>query len=305
MADLAHELIRSRSCPRAGRARHRHRGHRSAAGGGGRTGPTTRTASISPDVNDPGAQHLLRPAGRGHHEQPGGSTAAPTCSSSRPSSTPSTPRPRSSPRDALRGGGTRWPVIISGTITDASGRTLSGQVTEAFWYSIRHVRPLAVGSELRARRRRMRPYVAELARLADCFVCAYPQRRSPQRLREYDDAAQMASVIEGICARWPGQHGRRLLRAPRPTTLRRSPRGRGVHAPRPAVIEPALRLSGLEPLVVTEDSLFVNVGERTNITGSARFRKLIKEGTTPPPLTVARSRSRPAHRSSTSTWTRA
>ena len=130
------------------------------------------------------------------------STAAPTCSSSRRSSTPSTPRPRSSrSRPLFEEHGRRWPVIMSGTITDASGRTLSGQVTEAFWNSVRHVRPLAVGLNCALGAADMRPYVAELARLADTFVSSHPNAGLPNAFGEYDESPeQMAATLGEFAA---------------------------------------------------------------------------------------------------------
>ena len=179
---------------------------------------------------------------------------------------------------------------MSGTITDASGRTLSGQVTEAFWNSVRHVRPLAVGLNCALGAEDLRPYVAELSRVADCFVSAHPNAGLPNAFGEYDET--------------PGPHGRRswassppagwstssaAAAAPPPTTSPRSPTPRRASRREsgPDDRRRAMRLSGLEPVTITEDSLFVNVGERTNITGSARFRKLIKDGDYDTALSVA------------------
>ena len=185
--------------------------------------------------------------------------------------------------------GRRWPVIMSGTITDASGRTLSGQVTEAFWNSVRHVRPLAVGLNCALGAADLRPYVAELSRLADTFVSVHPNAGLPNAFGEYDETPdQMAADDRRVREQRAGQHRRRLLRhhpgAHRGARHRRQGRGPARRWPSPA---PAMRLAGLEPLNITEDSLFVNVGERTNITGSARFRKLIKDGDYDTALTVA------------------
>ena len=186
--------------------------------------------------------------------------------------------------------GRRWPVIISGTITDASGRTLSGQVTEAFWDSVRHARPLAVGLNcaLGAQRdaplRRRAVAARRLLRLRATPTPACPTpsasttRRPTRRPRCSASSPTPASSTSSAAAA-----------APRPTTSRRSPRAvDGKAAPRgPRPRQPAMRLSGLEPLTITEDSLFVNVGERTNITGSARFRNLIKDGDYDTALAVA------------------
>src|SRR3954468_15351507 len=184
--------------------------------------------------------------------------------------------------------GRRWPVMVSGTITDASGRTLSGQVTEAFWNSVRHVRPLTVGLNCALGAEDLRPYVAELSRVADCFVSAHPNAGLPNAFGEYDETPdQMAEVlgefatsgllnIVGGCCGTTADHILAIADA-----------AKGV-APRVAPsVQPAMRLSGLEPVTITEESLFVNVGERTNITGSARFRKLIKDGDYDAALSVA------------------
>jgi 5-methyltetrahydrofolate--homocysteine methyltransferase len=179
-------------------------------------------------------------------------------------------------------------VILSGTITDASGRTLSGQVTEAFWNSVRHARPLAVGLNCALGAAEIRPYLAELSRIADCFVSCYPNAGLPNAFGEYDETPdQMSAVLKeftgaglvnlvgGCCGTTPA-HIARIAEvidgaAPR----------------EPAAPGSAMRLSGLEPLNITEDSLFVNIGERTNITGSARFRNLIKAGDYDTALSVA------------------
>ncbi|NHN54825.1 methionine synthase [Calidifontibacter sp. DB0510] len=258
----------------------------------GALGPTNRTASISPDVNDPGARNIsFQELVGAYLEQAqglvdGGSdlllveTIFDTLNAKAAIFALET---------LFEQEGRRWPVIISGTITDASGRTLSGQTTEAFWNSVRHARPIAIGLNCALGAADMRPYVAELARVADTFVSVYPNAGLPNAFGEYDEtAAEMAAIvgdfakdglvniIGGCCGTTP-EHIAALA-----ATVE------GVAPRTPAEPEPALRLSGLEPLNVTADSLFVNVGERTNITGSARFRKLIKEGDYPTALNVAR-----------------
>jgi len=257
----------------------------------GALGPTTRTASISPDVNDPGARNVsfdqlaeaYLVAARGLVD--GGSdllmieTIFDTLNAKAAIFAVET---------LFEEQGRRWPVIISGTITDASGRTLSGQVTEAFWDSIRHARPLAVGLNCALGARDMRPYVAELSRLADSFVSVYPNAGLPNAFGEYDEtpdqtAAVLAefaeagflNVVGGCCGTTP-EHIAAIASA-----VEGKPRRERVEH------QPVMRLSGLEPLTITEESLFVNVGERTNITGSARFRKLIKDGDYDTALSVA------------------
>ena len=257
----------------------------------GALGPTTRTASISPDVNDPGARNVsfdqlaeaYLVAARGLVD--GGAdllmieTIFDTLNAKAAIFAVET---------LFEEQGRRWPVIISGTITDASGRTLSGQVTEAFWDSIRHARPLAVGLNCALGARDMRPYVAELSRLADSFVSVYPNAGLPNAFGEYDEtpdqtAAVLAefadagflNLVGGCCGTTP-DHIAAISQAVEGKARRE-----------PSEHQPVMRLSGLEPLTITEDSLFVNVGERTNITGSARFRKLIKDGDYDTALSVA------------------
>jgi 5-methyltetrahydrofolate--homocysteine methyltransferase len=258
----------------------------------GALGPTNRTASISPDVNDPGKRNVTYDElveayleqGRGLVD--GGAdllmieTIFDTLNAKAAIFACET---------LFEEYGRRWPVIISGTITDASGRTLSGQVTEAFFASVRHARPLAVGLNCALGAAEIRPYLAELSRIAGCFVSCYPNAGLPNAFGEYDESPeQMASVIEefassglvnvlgGCCGTTP-DHIAAIAKA-----------ADGMAPREPAEVQPALRLSGLEPLTVTDDSLFLNVGERTNITGSARFRKLIKEEDYPTALNVAR-----------------
>ena len=258
----------------------------------GAIGPTSRTASISPDVNDPGARnvtfdelvaaYLTQADGL----VDGGSdvllieTVFDTLNAKAAVFALET---------LFEQRGRRWPVMVSGTITDASGRTLSGQVTEAFWYSVRHARPLLVGLNCALGAREMRPYVAEIARVADSFVSCYPNAGLPNAFGEYDEspeetaavleefaAAGFVNLVGGCCGTTPAHVA----------AIAAAVAGRTPRTPPPA--RPALRLSGLEPVTVDDDSLFVNIGERTNITGSARFRNLIKAGDYPAALAVAR-----------------
>ncbi len=181
------------------------------------------------------------------------------------------------------------PLMISGTITDASGRTLSGQTTEAFWNSIRHAEPAVVGLNCALGAKQLRPYVEELARIADVPVCAYPNAGLPNAFGEYEETPQetatilrefaasgFLNIVGGCCGTTP-EHIRLLRAAISPFTPRALPQ-----------IEVQTRLSGLEPLNIGPGSLFVNVGERTNVTGSARFRKLIEADDYTAALDVAR-----------------
>ncbi|MGB3331277.1 MAG: methionine synthase [Mycobacterium sp.] len=246
----------------------------------GTLGPTTRTASISPDVNDPGARNVsydqlvaaYLEAANGLVD--GGSdillieTIFDSLNSKAAVFAVET---------LFEERGRRWPVIISGTITDASGRTLSGQVTEAFWNSIRHAKPVAVGLNCALGAPEMRPYIAEMARIADTYISCYPNAGLPNAFGEYDESpeaqasyiadfadAGLVNMVGGCCGTAPA-HIAEIAKVVEGKPPRELP-----------TIEVATRLSGLEPLNITDDSLFVNIGERTNITGSARFRNLIK-----------------------------
>jgi 5-methyltetrahydrofolate--homocysteine methyltransferase len=258
----------------------------------GALGPTNRTASISPDVSDPGARNVTftelveayLEQGRGLVD--GGSdvllveTVFDTLNAKAAIFALET---------LFEEHARRWPVIISGTITDASGRTLSGQVTEAFWHSVRHVRPLAVGLNCALGASEIRPYLADLSTAADTFVSCHPNAGLPNAFGEYDETpdqmavvmgefveAGLVNVVGGCCGTTP-DHIAALAAAAAGAAPREVPR-----APS------ALRLAGLEPVTIDEDSLFVNIGERTNITGSARFRRLIQSEDYEGALAVAR-----------------
>ncbi|OBB19046.1 methionine synthase [Mycobacteriaceae bacterium 1482268.1] len=246
----------------------------------GALGPTTRTASISPDVNDPGARNVsydqlvaaYLDAARGLVDGGADLLIVETIFD-----TLNAKAAVFALETLFDDRGRRWPVIISGTITDASGRTLSGQVTEAFWNSIRHARPLAVGLNCALGAPEMRPYLAEISRIADTFVSCYPNAGLPNAFGEYDETpkrqagyvaefaeAGLVNLVGGCCGTAP-PHIAEIAKAVEGKPPRTVPE-----------IPVATRLAGLEPLNITEDSLFVNIGERTNITGSARFRNLIK-----------------------------
>ena len=258
----------------------------------GALGPTSRTASISPDVNDPGARNVtFDELVEAYLEQADGLVegGADVLLIETIFDTLNAKAAIFALETLFEERGRRWPVIISGTITDASGRTLSGQVTEAFWHSVRHVEPLLVGLNCALGAKDMRPYIAELSRIADTFVSCYPNAGLPNAFGEYDEAPEeTAAVLEefaasgfvnlvgGCCGTTPAH-----IAAIAGVVEGRAPRT-------PPEVRPALRLSGLEPVTVTDESLFVNVGERTNITGSARFRNLIKAGDYSAALAVAR-----------------
>ncbi|RNL79363.1 methionine synthase [Nocardioides marmorisolisilvae] len=246
----------------------------------GAIGPTTRTATISPDVNDPGARNITYDqlveayleAANGLVDGGSDLLLIETIFDSL-----NAKAAIFAVETLFEERGRRWPVVISGTITDASGRTLSGQTTEAFWNAMRHVKPVAVGLNCALGAPEMRPYLAEMARISDTFVSAYPNAGLPNAFGEYDESperqasyiaefadAGLVNIVGGCCGTTP-EHIAEIAKAVE------GKKQRDLHA-----IDVATRLSGLEPLNITEDSLFVNIGERTNITGSARFRNLIK-----------------------------
>ncbi|MBU3706243.1 MAG: methionine synthase [Mycobacterium sp.] len=257
----------------------------------GAIGPTTRTASISPDVNDPGARNVsydqlvaaYLEAANGLVDGGADLIIVETIFD-----TLNAKAAIFAIETLFEQRGRRWPLILSGTITDASGRTLSGQTTEAFWNSIRHAKPIAVGLNCALGAPEMRPYIAEMSRIADTFVSCYPNAGLPNAFGEYDESPErqasyiaefaregLVNLVGGCCGTTPA-HIAEIARVVNGVAPRKVP-----HIPL------ATRLAGLEPLNITSDSLFVNIGERTNITGSARFRNLIKAGDYDTALSVA------------------
>ena len=255
-------------------------------------GPTNRTASISPDVNDPAARnttfdHLVTAyteAVEGLVE--GGAdlllveTIFDTLNA----------KAALFAIDAwFERTGHRLPVMISGTITDQSGRTLSGQTVEAFWHSVMHARPLSVGLNCALGASLLRPYAEELSRVATVPVSCHPNAGLPNEFGAYDETPETMSavlrefaehgwlnIVGGCCGTTPA-HIRAIAEAVR-----------GLPPRVPPTLPARLRLSGLEPLVVCPDTLFVNIGERTNVTGSRRFARLVAEGRYADGLEVAR-----------------
>ena len=258
----------------------------------GALGPTNRTASLSPDVNDPGMRNITFDelvATYGEAARALLKGGADLLLIETIFDTLNAKAALVAVSEAIEELGEDIPLIISGTITDASGRTLSGQTTEAFWNSVRHARPLAIGLNCALGARQLRPYVEELSRLADTYVCAYPNAGLPNAFGEYEETPQetaailgefatsgFVNLIGGCCGTTP-EHIRLI--------------GAAVagHAPRkPGATVPKMRLSGLEPLNIEAGSLFVNVGERTNVTGSAKFRRLIEAGDYTAAVEIAR-----------------
>lgn len=255
-------------------------------------GPTNRTASISPDVNDPAFRNVsFDELAEAYTESidallKGGAdillveTIFDTLNAK---------AALFAIEQYFEDHGVRYPVMISGTITDASGRTLSGQVTEAFWNSVRHIKPISIGFNCALGAEELRQYIAELSRVADTYVTAHPNAGLPNQFGGYDESPEdmamhikewaqsgFLNIIGGCCGTSP-----EFITAMKNAVSDCAPR----QIPELSV---ACKLSGLEPMNITSDSLFINVGERTNVTGSARFKRLIKEQDYETALDVAR-----------------
>ncbi|MBG0794854.1 methionine synthase [Methylocystis sp. H62] len=258
----------------------------------GSLGPTNRTASISPDVSNPGFRAVTFDELRAAYKEAalglieGGAdillveTVFDTLNAK---------AALYALEDAFDEVGTRFPIMISGTITDLSGRTLSGQTAVAFWNSLAHAKPFSIGFNCALGAREMRQHIAEIGRIADTRVCAFPNAGLPNEFGLYDESpeymaelvgefatAGLVNVLGGCCGTTP-DHIAAIAGAVKGVAPRAIP-----------TIEPMLRLSGLEPFTLTKDIPFVNVGERTNVTGSAKFRKLITNGDYAAALDVAR-----------------
>ena len=258
----------------------------------GAMGPTNRTASISPDVSNPGfratsfddLREAYKEAALGLIEGGADLLLVETIFD-----TLNAKAAIFAIEEAFAETGKRLPVMISGTITDLSGRTLSGQTPQAFWNSIAHAKPFSVGLNCALGAREMRAHLAEISRVADTLVCAYPNAGLPNEFGLYDESPDymaslirefatsgLVNVVGGCCGTTP-DHIAAIARAVEGLAPRAVP-----------AVAPRLRLSGLEPFELTPDIRFVNVGERTNVTGSAKFRKLITAGDYAAALDVAR-----------------
>ena len=260
----------------------------------GALGPLNKTLSLSPDVNDPGYRTLtFDEAKNAYAEQVRGLVDGGAdiilvetifdvlnCKSA-----------IYAIEEVFEEKGYRIPVIISGTITDASGRTLSGQTVEAFWISVKHAKPFAVGLNCALGAEEMRPHIETLAGIADCYISAYPNAGLPNEFGEYDQSAHemcifmedfarsgFVNIVGGCCGTTPDHISHIAAHV-----KKYPPR---VPAPAPEI--GFTQLAGLEPLIIRPETNFVNIGERTNVTGSAKFAKLIKEGNYSEALTVAR-----------------
>jgi 5-methyltetrahydrofolate--homocysteine methyltransferase len=255
-------------------------------------GPTNRTASLSPDVNDPGFRNVrfddlvaaYGAAIRGLLDGGADLLLVETIFD-----TLNAKAALFAIETHFEAAGIRVPVMISGTITDASGRTLSGQTTEAFWNSVAHGRPLSVGLNCALGARALRQYVQELSRVAPTFVSTHPNAGLPNEFGQYDESPEymagilrefaesgLVNLVGGCCGTTPA-HIKAIAEAVA-----------GLPPRCPAAPPPRLRLSGLEPLTIGPDSIFVNVGERTNVTGSRKFARLVLAGDYDAGLEIAR-----------------
>lgn len=258
----------------------------------GAIGPTNRTASISPDVSNPGYRAVtfddLR---KSYGEQIRGlidggvdlllvETIFDTLNAK---------AALYAIAEITEARGIDVPVMVSGTITDKSGRLLSGQMPEAFWNSVRHAKPVTIGFNCALGAEDLRAHIADIGRVADTLVCAYPNAGLPNEFGQYDETPEymarligefardgLVNIVGGCCGTTP-DHIAAIAAAVAPHKPRAIPE-----------IEPRLRLSGLEPFELTSAIPFVNIGERTNVTGSARFRKLVTAGDYTAALQVAR-----------------
>ncbi len=258
----------------------------------GSLGPLNRTLSLSPDVNDPAYRNLTwsdavaayKDAARGLMDGGADILLIETIFD-----TLNAKAAIFAVKTLFEERGEKLPLMVSGTITDASGRTLSGQTMEAFYYSIRHAEPLIVGLNCSLGPGALRPYITTIAKLADTYVSIYPNAGLPNEFGDFDETPEvmtpvlrdfaeegLVNLVGGCCGTTPA-HIRMFATAVAGLPPRQIP-------------TPAshCRLSGLEPLVITPELNFVNIGERTNVTGSRRFARLIKEENYAAALTVAR-----------------
>src|SRR6201990_685371 len=258
----------------------------------GAIGPTNRTASISPDVSSPGFRAVtfddLRKA---YGEQINGllDGGADLLLVETIFDTLNAKAALYAIAEICEARGIDVPVMISGTITDKSGRLLSGQWPEAFWNSVRHARPATIGFNCALGAEDLRAHIADIGRVADTLVCAYPTAGLPNEFGQYDESpesmarligefaeAGLVNIVGGCCGTTP-DHIAAIGAAVAPHQPRRIPE-----------VQPLLRLSGLEAFTLTPEIPFVNVGERTNVTGSAKFRKLVTAGDYTAALAIAR-----------------
>ncbi len=267
----------------------------------GAMGPTNRTASISPDVNNPGYRAVTFDDLRAAYLDQARSLVAGGADLLLVETIFDTLNAKAAIfaiEELCEELGERIPVMLSGTITDASGRTLSGQTADAFWISVKHAQPFCVGLNCALGAEEMRAHLATISKVADCYVHAYPNAGLPNELGEYDqDAEQMQvfirdfcdsgliNIVGGCCGTTPA-HIKAIAQAAATAKPRVLPQS--ISSGQAPGAKRYTELSGLEPLVIREETNFVNVGERTNVTGSAAFAKLIRKGAFDDALAVAR-----------------
>ncbi|MEO0875411.1 MAG: methionine synthase, partial [Bacteroidota bacterium] len=258
----------------------------------GAIGPLNKTLSLSPDVNDPGYRAVtFDEVVESYSEQINGllDGGADLLLVETIFDTLNAKAALFAIETIYAERGRRWPIIISGTITDASGRTLSGQTVESFWISVMHSQPLCIGLNCALGAEEMRPHLQALSKVASCFVHAYPNAGLPNEFGEYDQdpeimqafirdfaASGFVNLIGGCCGTTP-EHIAAMAKAVEDLPIRK-----------PAQLSEYTMLSGLEPLIIRPETNFVNVGERTNVTGSRKFARLIKNGDLSEALDVAR-----------------
>ncbi len=258
----------------------------------GAMGPTNRTASLSPDVLRPEFRNISFQQLSDSYEEAAIGLAEGGCDLLIVETVFDTLNCKAALfgiEEAFIQLGYRLPIIISGTIIDASGRTLSGQTVEAFWYSIRHAQPFAVGLNCALGAVEIRPWIRNLASIADCPIILYPNAGLPNELGDYDDTPEhmsqiigqfadqgLLNIVGGCCGTRP-EHIQAIAEAVSGKAVRQLP-----------TPEPWCRLAGLEPLVMRPDLNFINIGERTNVTGSAHFRRLIEQDDYAAALEIAR-----------------
>src|SRR5215217_858567 len=258
----------------------------------GALGPTNRTASLSPDVNNPGSRNITFDELAGSYAEAAQGLVEGGVDLLLIETIFDTLNARAAIfgiTSYLQEEGLDVPIMISGTITDASGRTLSGQVTEAFWNSVRHANPISVGLNCALGSKELRQYIEELSRISDVPISAYPNAGLPNEFGEYEETPEImaAEIREWAEAGWLNIVGGCC--GTTPDHIMAIAEAVSGHPPREIPEIPRkLRLAGLEPCNVGPESLFVNVGERTNVTGSARFKELISNGDCETALDVAR-----------------
>jgi 5-methyltetrahydrofolate--homocysteine methyltransferase len=255
-------------------------------------GPTSRTASMSPDVNDPGFRNIFfddlvtayTEATRGLCEGGADIILIETVFD-----TLNAKAAIFAVEQVFDELGFKLPVMISGTITDASGRTLSGQTVAAFWHSLKHVQPISFGFNCALGATELRQHIAELSAIADTYISAHPNAGLPNEFGEYDETPEMMAAE---LADWAKEGYLNIIGGccgTSPDTIRAIVAEVSKYPPRVIPdLEKRCRLSGLEAMSIGADSLFVNVGERTNVTGSAAFKRLIVDGNFEAALDVAR-----------------